>query len=320
MMRIGMMLSGARRTPEAVTIARRAEAAGIDDVWISEDYFERGAFTVASAVASATHTAQLGVGVVNPWTRHPMLTAMECAALDEMATGRAVLGVGASNRVWMQDRLGVPFQAPLQALEETVRAIRGALSGERVTMAGRHVTMDASLDFTPQRPSVPIYVGAKGRRALELTRDIGDGALLSLLSSPQYISWVRDLCGAQLHVAAYVLAACSPERAVARAAVRRPLAFYLGIHGAHDITRLGGLSEDLAGQFREGWLAGQPAEMLVGEETIDTFAVAGDVQDCLAGLRRLADAGLECAILRDPGGPDVEGLFDLATAYVSEAS
>lgn len=317
-MRLGLMLSGSRPTMDAVAVAQRAEEAGIGDIWVSEDYFERGAFTVASAVAMATHTVTVGVGVVNPWTRHPMLTAMELAALDEVSGGRAVLGLGASNRVWMQDRCGIPFDAPLAALEEAVAIIRSALSGQHVRTAGAHFTVDASLSFTPHRPSVPIYLGAKGRRALRLTAAVADGALLSLLASPDYVAWARQLCGDELDTVAYVLVSCGADRSAARAAVRRPLAFYLGVHGDHDITRVGGLSLDLATDFRSGWLTGEPAEDLVDDRITDTFAVAGDVSNCLRGLGRLADAGLNCAVLRDPGNAGIDGLFDLAAAHTSK--
>jgi len=317
-MRLGLMLSGARRAPDAVDVATRAEAAGISDIWISEDYFERGAMGVAGAVVTATRTARVGIGVVNPWTRHPMVTAMEVAGLDELAPGRLVLGMGASNRVWMQDRCGIPFQAPLQAVDESVAIIRTALAGQPVAVSGRHFTVDAGLSFTPDR-TVPIYLGAKGERALAMAGRIADGALLSLLSAPGYVSWARERCGAPLDTAAYVLVSCTDDGRAARDAVRRPLAFYLGVHGQHDITSVAGLDPELAARFRAGWLAGQPSVELVDDRLIDTFAVAGNVDDCLAGLGRLEDAGLDCAVLRDPGDEGVEGLFALAAAATRPA-
>jgi 5,10-methylenetetrahydromethanopterin reductase len=314
-MRLGLMLSGARPAPDAVRIAARAERSGIGDIWVSEDYFERGGVAVAAAVAMVTTTARIGIGVLNPWTRHPMLTAMEIAAIDELSGGRAVLGIGASNRVWMQERCGVEFTAPLRAVEECVDVVRRALSGEHVRVQGRHFQVDAGLSFVPLRASVPITLGVKGRRALELAGRIGDGVLLSLLAAPAYVSWARELTGPSLETSAYVLASCGPDRSAARAAVRRPLAYYLGVHGDHDITRIPGLDPALAARFRTGWLSGQPAEDLVGEGLIDTFAVAGGVHDCLAGLQRLEAAGLASAVLRDPGDDRVDALFSLAAAH-----
>src|SRR5690606_36246919 len=112
-MRLGVAPSGRRSAADAVELARRAEDAGLDEVWVSEDYLERGSFAVAGAMAAATTRMRVGLGVVNPWTRHIALTAMEAHALDEIADGRSVLGIGASNKRWMQDRLGIPFERPI---------------------------------------------------------------------------------------------------------------------------------------------------------------------------------------------------------------
>lgn len=313
-MRIGLLLSGARPVPEITALARAAEDAGVTDLWVSEDYFERGAFTLAAAVAAATERATVGLGVLNPWTRHPMLTAMEFAALDEQSGGRALLGMGASNPTWMRDRAGIAFERPLTAVAEAVQVVRAALRGEHVAFEGRFFTVDARLSFTPVRPDPPILLGAKGRRALDLAARDADGVLLSLLSAPAYVSWADGRLGGAGDLAAYVLASCGPDRAAARAAVRRDLAFYLGVHGDHDITRLAGLDAETAARFRAGWLAGEPAEDLVTEDLIDTFAVAGDLADCRAALDRLAAAGLRRAVLRDPGDAAVDGLLDMAAA------
>lgn len=315
-MRLGLMLSGTRPIPETVAIAQRAEQNGFAEVWVSEDYFERGAFSIAAAVASSTRSIRIGVGVINPWTRHPMLTAMEFAGLNEIAEGRAVLGIGASNRIWIQDQCGTPFNKPLTAVEECTQIIRSALSGEKVSFKGQHFVVDATLSFTPEQNETCIYIGAKGPRALALTDHIGDGVLLSLLANPDYISWARQISESDIDTAAYVLAACSPnDRAVARNDVLSTLTRFLGVHGNHEITRLGGLEPERAKLFRELWLASEPAEKLIDDSIIDTFSVAGNVADCLDGLDRLAESGLKSAILRDPGDNGIEGLFSIGIAH-----
>jgi len=316
-MRLGLLLSGARPAREVVALARDAEQAGLADIWVSEDYFERGAFAVAGAVATATGRVRVGVGVVNPFTRHPLVTAMEYAALDEIAGGRAILGLGASNPVWIQERCGIPFTAPMTAVREATAIIRGALAGERVHTAGRHFRTDAALSFAAPRPDAPIHLGVKGARGLALAGEVADGVLLSLLAAPGYVRWARERIGRPIETAAYVLAACDADPDAARASVRRPLAVYLGVHGVHDITRVGGLPTGLAEAFRKAWLSGAPADDLVSDDIIDGFAVAGDPAQCRAGLDRFAEAGLSAAVLRDPGDPSVNSLLGLAAEYQS---
>ncbi|MGH3683342.1 MAG: hypothetical protein ACRDT2_24205, partial [Natronosporangium sp.] len=90
---------------------------------------------------------------------------------------------------------------------------------------------------------------------------------------------------------------------------------YLGVHGRHELTRVAGLAAGLADRFRAAWLAGDPAEHLVTDELIDTFAVAGDPAQCRAGLDRLAAAGLDTAVLRDPGDRTITDLLALTAEY-----
>ena len=109
-------------------------AAGLGSLWIIEDYFHPGAYALAAAAAAVTERIAIGLGVVNPYTRHPALLAMETAALAGIAPGRVVLGLGSSNRRWIEAQMGIPFKAPLGGLRESVEIVRRLLAGERVTL------------------------------------------------------------------------------------------------------------------------------------------------------------------------------------------
>src|ERR671925_1382279 len=111
---IGLALLGRDVPAHAVEWARAAERAGLGSVWIIEDYYQPGAFALAGAVAGATERVAIGLGVVNPYTRHPALVAMETAALAGIAPGRVVLGLGSSNRKWIEAQMALGFKTPLR--------------------------------------------------------------------------------------------------------------------------------------------------------------------------------------------------------------
>jgi alkanesulfonate monooxygenase SsuD/methylene tetrahydromethanopterin reductase-like flavin-dependent oxidoreductase (luciferase family) len=312
-MKIGLVADGGAHTRHVIALAQLAETYGIDEFWLTEDYFERGAFAVAGAVLATTSTVAVGIGVVNPWTRHPVLTAMETAALTEVGPGRVILGLGASNQRWMQMQLGIPFERPISRLEESVGVIRALLAGEHVRRETLGGMVDAQLAFVPERP-VPIALGVKGPRALDLGRRIADSILLSTLSSPAYIRWVRERVGDDVPLAAYVAGSCGTDRHAARERVRPFIAKYLGVHGRHDITRIAGIDADLADKFRAGWVDGQPRTDLVDDALIDLFTLAGDAQDIAAGVGRLANKGLSTLVLQDRGGAGTNGLVRLLEA------
>jgi len=306
-MRWAFSLSGARPAGEAVTLACEVERLGVDEIWVTEDYFERGAFALAGAIAAATDRARIGIGVVNPWTRHPVLTAMEAAALDEIAPGRVILGLGASNARWMQDQLGIPFDQPVSRLAEALEIIRAALDGRPIDHRGTGWQVDARLPYRDGAGAIPLVVGAKGPRALRATVGRCDGVLLSVLSSPDYVAWVRDLVGPSTRLWAYVTVHQNADRDRARADARPMVARFLGIHGEHQITRVAGLEPERARAFRSGWLSGRARTDLVTDSDLDRFCAAGDPDDVRSHLAKQSAAGLNVAVLRDTGNVDTVG-------------
>jgi 5,10-methylenetetrahydromethanopterin reductase len=318
--RLAFSVSGRRPAAEAVRLAVEAERAGCDEVWVTEDYCERGAFAVAGAMAAATSAVRIGIGVVNPFTRHPVLVAMETAALAELAPGRVVLGLGASNERWMTGQLGIPFDRPIGRLAEALAIVRGALAGRRVDHDGAAFTVHTGLSFPVADPP-PIVLGVKGPRAVELAGRESDGLLLSVLSSAPYVRRVRSVVGPDLTLSGYVSFACDADRERGRDRVRGTVATFLGVHGDADITRSAGLSAEQCAAFRAGLLAGRPRLDLVTDEVLDVVAVAGDRDDCARGLAALAAAGLDVAVVRDDDGPDPAALLrDARAAALSAGS
>src|SRR5579883_3585792 len=92
--RLGMRLHGGLAPVRCIELAKAAEAEGLSSVWFSENPLERGALTALAACAATTSRIELGIGVWNPFLRHPAQIAMDIAALDELSQGRATLGLG----------------------------------------------------------------------------------------------------------------------------------------------------------------------------------------------------------------------------------
>ena len=140
-------------------LASLAEELGFDSVWVAEDYFQGGAFSVATACALATTRIRVGIGVVNPFTRHPALLAMETASLDILSQGRITLGLGTGSPGWMR-QMGINFAAPRSGLREGAQLVRRLLSGEGVTFSGRYFSLNGvQLEGPPYSQRVPIYLG-----------------------------------------------------------------------------------------------------------------------------------------------------------------
>src|SRR2546427_8591465 len=129
---IALRVHGGLPARECAAQARAAEEAGFSTMWFAENAFGRGAMSGLAASALATRTIRLGVGVFNPFNRHPTLIAMEMAALDELSDGRAVLGIGSGIRL---AQIGMAAPRRIAAVGDAVHLLSPLLRGETVAYA-----------------------------------------------------------------------------------------------------------------------------------------------------------------------------------------
>jgi probable F420-dependent oxidoreductase len=181
-MRVGIQLPEVEREvrwPEYLAMARAAEAAGFESIWLGDhllyrddDRPERGpweAWTLLSALAAATERVRLGPLVACAGFHPPGLLAKMAATIDEVSGGRFVLGLGAGWNAEEFRAFGIPFDHRVSRFEESFAIVRGLLAGERVTLGGRFwAAEDAVLLPRPAR-RVPLMIGSNGPRVLRAT-------------------------------------------------------------------------------------------------------------------------------------------------------
>jgi alkanesulfonate monooxygenase SsuD/methylene tetrahydromethanopterin reductase-like flavin-dependent oxidoreductase (luciferase family) len=182
LLRVGVQLPEVERNvrwAELHAIARSAEDAGYDSIWVGDHMLYRGdgrpergpwdAWTILAALASSTERVELGPLVASTAFHPPGLLARMAATIDEVSGGRFVLGLGTGWNETEFRAFGIPFEHKVARFEEAFTIIRRLLAGERVTFAGRFYQVeDAVLLPTPAR-RLPLLVGTSGPRVLALS-------------------------------------------------------------------------------------------------------------------------------------------------------
>lgn len=180
---------GQVRTPSYKDIrdmAKRAEAAGFDSVWLYDHLLYRThgratigiweCWTILSALAEATERVELGTLVACNSFRNPPLLAKMAITLDEVSNGRFILGLGAGWNKAEHDAFGVPFDHLVSRFEEALQIIRPLLKEGRVDFKGTYYQA-ADCEITPRGPRAggpPLMVGSFGPRMLRLTARYAD--------------------------------------------------------------------------------------------------------------------------------------------------
>ncbi|TMB59375.1 MAG: LLM class flavin-dependent oxidoreductase, partial [Chloroflexi bacterium] len=174
--RVGLGLAARGSTDDVVEWARLARDRGLESVWFHDSYFERDAVTYATAVASQVDGIKVGLGALNPYTRHPVLLAMTVSALDEMAPERILLGLGSALPLRL-GQMGVPY-APDEAAERvstTIDTLRTLWKGERMP-SGKPGLPPLVPQFPPVH-RVPIYIAGYRSPMMVLAGQKADGYL-----------------------------------------------------------------------------------------------------------------------------------------------
>lgn len=149
-------------------IARDAEAAGWDAVWVWDHVLRDAGVPYAdpwillTVIALATKRVRLGPMVTPLPRRRPWLVAREAVTLDILSGGRLTLGVGNGSPVREFTAFGELGDLRVRAamLDEGLAVIEGLFSGRPFSFGGEHYRLD-EVEFLPtplQKPRMPIWL------------------------------------------------------------------------------------------------------------------------------------------------------------------
>lgn len=192
------------------SVARAADEAGLDELWLWEDCFWESGIATAAAALGWTERLRVGVGLLPVPLRNVAIAAMEIATLQRLFPDRIAIGVGHGVQDWM-GQVGARAESPMTLLREYLAALGGLLRGEKLTTSGRYVQLDGvELGWPPARPG-PLYVGAVGPKTLRLAGELADGTILTGGTTPQKVAEARLLAGEGKTIVVYLHCATGPD-------------------------------------------------------------------------------------------------------------
>lgn len=298
------------------------EQAGLDSLWLYEPLGGNEAFARAGYLAAITHRARIVVGVVSPYSRHPVVTAAGLSLLAHLSGGRVALLAGKGGAAWIGGMLGIEQERPLRTLGEFLSVLRRLLDGEEVTHAAAAFRLHAVRLDPPAPGPLPLYVTATREAGLRHAAKYADGVFLPIAPPLGYVEWAIEVVrsalppGKRFEIVADVPLRVTDDRHGACAQLKPVLAYYLGLprHGrlllekaglpatlSDEIGRASGVAEleassrDPLGSFRAG--GPEAAAELVPDDYVEQCAVIGSVDECRERLRALEATGLDEAVL-----------------------
>src|SRR5829696_9001449 len=240
---------------EALEVVRAAEEAGFESVWAAESYGS-DVVSVLAWLAPQTTTIRLGAAILQVPARPPAAAAMAGATIDKLSGGRFIFGFGPSGPQVSEGWYGVPYAKPWGRTREYIEVVRKIVARqERLEHRGEHYTLPLTegdgvtgqgkalkLNVHPVREEIPLYVGAIGRKSVELAAEIADGWIPIFFSLDEWQSaWGEHIEAGlqtggrsreQFAVSPSVQVAVDGDLDAARGLVKAGLLLYLGGMGS----------------------------------------------------------------------------------------
>jgi len=308
-MRVGLCFDGFYSIQEMLSLAKLADEAGLESIWMSDHLCFRDSVSASAAFLATTRRITVVPAPLTPYSRHPMITAMAIATMEEMAPGRVAATLGTGNATALAE-VGVKVTRPLKIMREYATVLRRLLSGETVEHKGEFFTINgAKMGFKPSS-HIPIYLTAVKSGMLRLGGEIGDGVLLSAGCTPKYIARCAQEIrkGAALKetaatdVGGFITTSVSDNPREALDASKTFLAYiFRNPHHAENV-RMGGGKVDheklAAAVGKRDW---EGAKKLISDEVVFAHSITGTPAQCRRRLEDFVQEGLDLPILLPMG-------------------
>ena len=319
---------------EAVELVRAAEAAGFESVWVAESYGS-DVVSILAWLAPQTERIKLGAAIMQVPARPPAAAAMAGATIDALSGGRFIFGFGPSGPQVSEGWYGVPYPKPWGRTREYIEVVREIIAREGpLEHHGSHYDLPVQsdeatgqgkalkLNFHPVRNEVPVFVGAIGRKSVEMAAEICDGWIPIFFSPDAFEeTWGEHLAKGfekggrsrdDLEISPAIQVAIDGDLEAARNVVRAGLLLYLGGMGSRETNFYVDLAcrfgfEEEALRVQELYLEGKREEAYaaIPDELVAETSMIGSEQQVAERIERFSKIGVDrliCSPIQlDPG-------------------
>ena len=279
---------------------------GYTDAWSSE-LSGVDAFTPLVLASQWTDRLRFGTAIASVYTRGPALLAMTAATMAELAPGRFVMGIGTSTPVVVEQWNAIPFEAPYQRSRDTLRFLRSALAGEKVTEQYETFSVGGFRLERPPAAAPELALAALRPQMLRLAANEADAAITNWLA-PADVPRVRAAAGPDCELIARIFVCPTTDVDLARMIGRRLVTAYLTVPAYYAFHEWLGRGE-LIRPMLDRWQAGdrKGASAAIPGQVVDDLVIYGDLETCRDRIAQYCAAGLDTPVIAivPPPGLDV---------------
>lgn len=269
---------------------------GYTDLWTAETA-GTDAFSPLVLASEWAPSLRLGTAIAPVYTRGPGLLAMSAATLAECAPGRAVLGIGSSAPAIVEKWNSGKFEEPFARTRDTLRFLRPALAGEKVSEDYPTFSVRGFRLERPPEPPPQVMLAALRPGMLRLAAREADGAITNWLAATD-VPTVRAEVGPDAELVARIFVCPTEDAEAARGLGRMMISSYLTVPVYAAFHEWLGRGEILR-PMQDAWAAGdrKKANEVIPDSVVDELLVHGSVAECREKIQSYVDHGLDTPVI-----------------------
>ncbi len=305
-MEFGITFKGFVSPNRARNLVRQAEEAGFSYCWFYDSHILwRESFVAMAMCMEHTKTMRFGPCVTNPNIRDWSLAASLYASLAAQSGGRFDIGLGRGDSSM---RVMGKKPAPLSRVAEFTDKVKAMVRGEEVTYG----ECENPVQFPwASGYELPVWIAAYGPKALATAGEHGDGLILQI-GEPQLVKWFTDQAiaagvAAGRDMSNFKVQAAAPAYFGDKAECRAKTRWFPAMVGNHvaDIVEQYGSDSGLVPKSLTAYIeqrkgydyskhgqSDNPYLDFISDEIIESFSLLGSVDEHLAKIKQLQEAGV----------------------------
>jgi F420-dependent oxidoreductase-like protein len=307
---------------DAAELVLAAEGLGYESVWAAESYGS-DVVSVLAWLAARTEKINLGAAIMQVPARPPAAAAMAGATIDKLSGGRFLFGFGPSGPQVSEGWYGVPYGKPWGRTREYIEVVREIIARKGpLEHQGEHYTLPLpggegkplKLNFHPLRNEIPVFVGAIGRKSVEMAAEVCDGWIPIFFSVDAFEqTWGEHLEAgfakggrqrSDLEVSPSLSVAIDGDLEAAKNVVKAGLVLYFGGMGSRktnfyvDLAHrfgFGDVADEVQKRFQDGDRGG--AFEAMPDEIVEATSLVGTEAEVAERVERFRGAGIDRLIV-----------------------
>ncbi|MHA1839260.1 MAG: LLM class flavin-dependent oxidoreductase [Candidatus Ranarchaeia archaeon] len=300
-MRLGILFVNNIPIELAGTLARKVEESGFDSLYTGDTSSLYCPFSTMTLMANSTKKIRIGVGAINPYTRHPVMSALSLLSVDQFSGGRIEAAIGTGDLFFLPS-IGISVTRPVRTVSEALQIMRLVCRGETFDFDGKIFKISHLKPAISYHRDLPLLIGCRGLQLVRLAARRADGILFDSIAAPAIpmiwrevykaaASVNRDLQKNKFQVSSAISFAIHEDRQTAFQHAKKYV-LWGAAHAADYSLEAAGVSKSTSKLIKDNMQDPDRAVQYVTRKILDTFAVAGNPEDVIRRLKEYKKAGL----------------------------